>query len=183
MPMPTLMLVLVLVLMPMLTLKLVLVLVLMLMLMLMSRMSMIIMVIMDDADLIIHTGDSKIGHEVLLHSAAHLMAQAVKKFWPTSQMTIGPVIENRFYYDFDIEGTFSDEDLLKIEEEMHNIANENHDVSREDLSRDEAIKLFSKLNENYKVEIINEIDESDRITAYKQGDFIDLCRGPHTPST
>ena len=139
--------------------------------------------IMDDADLIIHTGDSKIGHEVLLHSAAHLMAQAVKKFWPTSQMTIGPVIENRFYYDFDIEGTFSDEDLLKIEEEMHNIAKENHDVSREDLSRDEAIKLFSKLNENYKVEIINEIDESDLITAYKQGDFIDLCRGPHTPST
>ena len=139
--------------------------------------------IMDDADLIIHTGDSKIGHEVLLHSAAHLMAQAVKKFWPTSQMTIGPVIENRFYYDFDIEGTFSDEDLLKIEEEMHNIAKENHDVSREDLSRDEAVKLFSKLNENYKVEIINEIDESDRITAYKQGDFIDLCRGPHTPST
>ena len=139
--------------------------------------------IMDDADLIIHTSDSKIGHEVLLHSAAHLMAQAVKKFWPTSQMTIGPVIENRFYYDFDIEGTFSDEDLLKIEEEMHNIAKENHDVSREDLSRDEAIKLFSKLNENYKVEIINEIDESDRITAYKQGDFIDLCRGPHTPST
>ena len=139
--------------------------------------------IMDDADLIIHTGDSKIGHEVLLHSAAHLMAQAVKKFWPTSQMTIGPVIENRFYYDFDIEGTFSDEDLLKIEEEMHNIAKENHDVSREDLSRDEAIKLFSKLNENYKVEIINEIDESDRITAYKQGDFIDLCRGPHTPTT
>ena len=139
--------------------------------------------IMDDADLIIHTGDSKIGHEVLLHSAAHLMAQAVKKFWPTSQMTIGPVIENRFYYDFDIEGTFSDEDLLKIEEEMHNIAKENHDVSREDLSRDEAIKLFSKLNENYKIEIINEIDESDRITAYKQGDFIDLCRGPHTPST
>ena len=139
--------------------------------------------IMDDADLIIHTGDSKIGHEVLLHSAAHLMAQAVKKFWPTSQMTIGPVIENRFYYDFDIEGTFSDEDLLKIEEEMHNIAKENHDVSRKDLSRDQAIKLFSKLNENYKVEIINEIDESDRITAYKQGDFIDLCRGPHTPST
>ncbi len=139
--------------------------------------------IMNDADLIIHTGDSKIGHEVLLHSAAHLMAQAVKKFWPTSQMTIGPVIENRFYYDFDIEGTFSDEDLLKIEEEMHNIAKENHDVSREDLSRDQAIKLFSKLNENYKVEIINEIDESDRITAYKQGDFIDLCRGPHTPST
>ena len=139
--------------------------------------------IMDDADLIIHTGDSKIGHEVLLHSAAHLMAQAVKKFWPTSQMTIGPVIENRFYYDFDIEGTFSDEDLLKIEEEMHKIAKENHDVSREDLSRDQAIKLFSKLNENYKVEIINEIDESDRITAYKQGDFIDLCRGPHTPRT
>ena len=139
--------------------------------------------IMDDADLIIHTGNSKIGHEVLLHSAAHLMAQAVKKFWPTSQMTIGPVIENRFYYDFDIEGTFSDEDLLKIEEEMHNIAKENYDVSREYLSRDQAIKLFSKLNENYKVEIINEIDESDRITAYKQGDFIDLCRGPHTPST
>ena len=98
-------------------------------------------------------------------------------------MTIGPVVDNRFYYDFDIEGTFSDEDLLKIEKEMHVISKQNYEVSRKDLSRKEAIKIFTDLKENYKVEIINEIDDSDSISAYLQGDFIDLCRGPHVPNT
>ena len=137
----------------------------------------------ENSSLVIHTGSSKIGHDVLLHSAAHLMAQAVKKFWPNAQMTIGPVVDNRFYYDFDIEGTFSDEDLLKIEKEMHVISKQNYEVSRKDLSRKEAIKIFTDLKEHYKVEIINEIDDSDSISAYLQGDFIDLCRGPHVPNT
>ena len=137
----------------------------------------------ESSTLVLHTGTSKIGHEVLLHSAAHLMAQAVKKFWPSSQMTIGPVVDNRFYYDFDIDGTFSDDDLKMIEDEMRAIAKENYNVSRRELTKKEAVKIFSDLNENYKVEIINEIDESDKISAYQQGNFIDLCRGPHIPST
>ena len=137
----------------------------------------------EDANIIIHTADSKIGHEVLLHSTAHLMAQAVKNIWPDSQMTIGPVIENRFYYDFDIDGTFSDEDLTRIEDEMRKIAKQNHEVTRCNLERKEAIKIFSDLNEYYKIEIIEDIENSDQISAYKQGDFIDLCRGPHVPFT
>ena len=137
----------------------------------------------EDANIIIHTADSKIGHDVLLHSTAHLMAQAVKKLWPKSQMTIGPVIENRFYYDFDIDGTFSEEDLSNIEDEMRNIAKQNHEVTRHELDRNDAVKIFSDLNEFYKIEIINDIENSDQISAYKQGDFIDLCRGPHVPFT
>ena len=139
--------------------------------------------ITENSELILHTGSSEEGHDVLLHSTAHLMAQAVKSIWPKSQITIGPTIENRFYYDFDIDGTFSDEDLIKIENKMKEIASENLSVSRSELDRDEAIKLFEKRGENYKVEIINEIESSDQISAYKQGDFIDLCRGPHVPLT
>ena len=139
--------------------------------------------ITENSELILHTGSSEEGHDVLLHSTAHLMAQAVKSIWPKSQITIGPTIENRFYYDFDIDGTFSDNDLIKIENKMKEIASENLSVSRSELDRDEAIKLFEKRGENYKVEIINEIESSDQISAYKQGDFIDLCRGPHVPLT
>ena len=130
-----------------------------------------------------HTGSTNEGHDVLLHSTAHLMAQAVKALWPNSQITIGPTIENRFYYDFDIEETFSDDDLNKIEDKMKDIAKEDLSVSRSELDHDQAIKLFDKRGEKYKVEIINEIDSSDQISAYQQGDFIDLCRGPHVPST
>ena len=139
--------------------------------------------ILEDAELSLHTGDSENGHEVLLHSTAHLMAQAVKSLWPEAQVTIGPAIENRFYYDFDIEGTFSDDDLEKIENEMHELSKENLAVSRQELSRDDAIKLFKEMGENYKVEIIEQIDSEDNISTYGQGDFIDLCRGPHVPFT
>jgi len=139
--------------------------------------------ILDDAELNLHTGSSPEGHEVLLHSTAHLMAQAVKSLWPDSQVTIGPAIENRFYYDFDIDGTFSDDDLEKIENKMREITKENLPVSRREMSRDEAIDLFKGLGENYKVEIIEQIDKSDNISVYSQGEFIDLCRGPHVPST
>ena len=137
----------------------------------------------EDCELTLHTGSTNEGHDVLLHSTAHLMAQAVKSLWPNSQITIGPTIENRFYYDFDIEETFSDDDLNKIENKMEDIAKEDLSVSRSELDHDQAIKLFDKRGEKYKVEIINEIDSSDQISAYQQGDFIDLCRGPHVPST
>ena len=139
--------------------------------------------ITEDCELTLHTGSTNEGHDVLLHSTAHLMAQAVKSLWPNSQITIGPTIENRFYYDFDIEETFSDDDLNKIENKMKDIAKEDLSVSRSELDHDQAIKLFDKRGEKYKVEIINEIDSSDQISAYQQGDFIDLCRGPHVPST
>ena len=139
--------------------------------------------ITQDCELTLHTGSTNEGHDVLLHSTAHLMAQAVKSIWPNSQITIGPTIENRFYYDFDIEETFSDDDLNKIENKMKDIAKENLSVSRSELDHEQTIKLFDIRGEKYKVEIINEIDSSDQISAYQQGDFIDLCRGPHVPST
>ena len=136
-----------------------------------------------DAEIAILTGDSPEGHEVLLHSTAHLMAHAVKELFPEAKVTIGPAIENRFYYDFDIDGTFSDEDLVKIEKKMGELAANDHVVTRMELTHGEAVKLFNKMNESYKVEIIEDIEGDDNISAYTQGDFTDLCRGPHVPQT
>ena len=136
-----------------------------------------------DVELAILTGDSPEGHEVLLHSTAHLMAHAVKELFPDAKVTIGPALENRFYYDFDIDGTFSDEDLVKIEKKMGELAANDHVVTRMELTHGEAVKLFNKMNESYKVEIIEDIEGDDNISAYTQGDFTDLCRGPHVPQT
>ena len=136
-----------------------------------------------DAEVAILTGDSPEGHEVLLHSTAHLMAHAVKELFPEAKVTIGPAIENRFYYDFDIDGTFSDEDLVKIEKKMGELAANDHVVTRMELTHGEAVKLFNKMNESYKVEIIEDIEGDDKISAYTQGDFTDLCRGPHVLQT
>ena len=136
-----------------------------------------------DAEVAILTGDSPEGHEVLLHSTAHLMAHAVKELFPDAKVTIGPALENRFYYDFDMNGTFSDEDLVRIEKKMEELAANDYVVTRMELTRGEAVKLFNKMNESYKVEIIEDIDGSDSISAYTQGDFTDLCRGPHVPLT
>ena len=137
----------------------------------------------NDVELAILTGDSPEGHEVLLHSTAHLMAHAVKELFPDAKVTIGPALENRFYYDFDIDGTFSDEDLVKIEKKMGELAANDHVVTRMELTRGEAVKLFNEMNESYKVEIIEDIEGDDNISAYTQGDFTDLCRGPHVPLT
>jgi len=137
----------------------------------------------NDSVVSILTPDSPEGHEVLLHSTAHLMAQAVKELFPKAKVTIGPAIENRFYYDFDIDGTFSEDDLKKIEDKMHEISKRDYSVHRKELSRDEAIKIFSNMDETYKVEIIEDIDPSEKLSAYEQDNFIDLCRGPHVPST
>ena len=136
-----------------------------------------------DADINIITGDSADGHEVLLHSTAHLMAQAVKELFPNARVTIGPAIENRFYYDFDVENPFTDEDLVTIEEKMRELAQNNYPVKRKVFSKDEAIDLFKSMDENYKVEIIQEISPEETLSAYQQDNFIDLCRGPHVPAT
>ena len=137
----------------------------------------------EDATLILHTGKSDEGHDVLLHSTAHLMAQAVKILWPKSQVTIGPAVDNKFYYDFDIDKPFTDDDLILIENKMKELAKENLAVERNELDRNDAIKMFKKMGEHYKVEIIEQIDSKDQISAYGQGGFIDLCRGPHVPFT
>ena len=137
----------------------------------------------NDAKIELFTTKSSISHDILLHSTAHLMAQAVKRIWPDCQITIGPVIENRFFYDFDIDVTFSDNDLIKIENEMQKIVEENHNVSRTNLSRNEAIKFFKEIGDNYKVEIINDLDPSENLSSYHQGEFVDLCKGPHVPTT
>ena len=128
-------------------------------------------------------GKSKDGHSVLLHSTAHLMAQAVKRLHPETKVTIGPYLENRFYYDFDVETPFTEEDLLNIEKEMLKISEENLDIVYEIKSREDAIKFFKKIGEDYKVEIINDLDKSEVLKVYAQGDFTDLCRGPHVSST
>tara|TARA_B100000678_G_scaffold289937_1_gene301672 strand:- start:8419 stop:10359 length:1941 start_codon:yes stop_codon:yes gene_type:complete len=128
-------------------------------------------------------GKSKDGHSVLLHSTAHLMAQAVKRLFPKTKVTIGPYLDNRFYYDFDVETPFSEEDLAKIEKEMHKISKEDLQITHEVTSRKEALGLFKKMKEPYKVEIIDDLDKDEALKTYSQGEFTDLCRGPHVPST
>ena len=122
-------------------------------------------------------------HEILLHSSAHLLAQAVKELYPHAKIAIGPALEDRFYYDIDVEVVINEEELEKIEKKMKELSKQNLLVERVELSRNEALNKFQEMGEDYKVEIISEIDEEDIISAYQQGDFIDLCRGPHVPST
>jgi threonyl-tRNA synthetase len=137
----------------------------------------------EDASIVFIKRTDEDAHEILLHSTSHIMAQAVKRLYPAVKVTIGPSIENGFYYDFDIETPFSDEQLLLIEAEMQKIVDEDLPVKRLEISRDEAIQRFEAMDESYKVEIISELPEGEVISAYEQGEFIDLCRGPHIPST
>jgi threonyl-tRNA synthetase len=120
--------------------------------------------------------------EIIRHSTSHLMAQAVKCLFPEAKVTIGPSIENGFYYDFDMERPFSLDDLEKIEAKMRELAKAGLPVAREVLSKDDAIRLFREMGEEYKVELIEDLD-ADTVSLYRQGDFVDLCRGPHLPST
>ncbi|WP_239639044.1 threonine--tRNA ligase [Thermodesulfovibrio thiophilus] len=122
------------------------------------------------------------GLEILRHSVAHIMAHAVKMLFPEVQVTIGPAIEDGFYYDFDRDIPFTEEDLQKIEKKMHEIIKSRQPFIRKELSKEEAIDLFKSLGESYKIEIINEIND-DKVSIYEEGDFIDLCRGPHIPHT
>ncbi len=117
------------------------------------------------------------------HTTSHIMAQAVKKLWPDAKLAIGPAIENGFYYDFDMEHKLNDQDLLKIQKEMKKIIKANYPLERFELPREEAIKFMADKGEDYKVELIEDLPEDEVISFYKQGDFVDLCAGPHMDST
>ncbi len=136
-----------------------------------------------DADLAIVTDRDKDGLDIIRHSTAHLLAYAVKALFPEAQVTIGPVIENGFYYDFAYKRPFTLEDLAAIEKKMSELAKKDYPVTREELPRDQAVALFKGMGEHYKAEIIASIPEDQAIGLYREGDFIDLCRGPHAPST
>ena len=136
-----------------------------------------------DATVTIITGRDKEGLHILRHSCSHVMAEAVKELWPDVQVTIGPAIENGFYYDFSRKEPFTTEDFAKIEEKMHEIVKRDEKVERIVMPRDEAIKFFKNKGEHYKAEIIEDLPEGETISLYRQGDFTDLCRGPHVPST
>ncbi|MDR1276962.1 MAG: threonine--tRNA ligase [Candidatus Accumulibacter sp.] len=140
-------------------------------------------VIENDARLSIVTEKDDDGLEILRHSAAHLLAHAVKQLFPNAQVTIGPTIENGFYYDFSLERPFTPEDLAAIEERMAALAKKNIPVVRESWKRDEATAYFESMGEHYKAELIAAIPEGQEISLYRQGDFVDLCRGPHVPAT
>lgn len=140
-------------------------------------------VIDSDAELAIITERDDDGLEIIRHSCAHLMAQAVQRLFPDAQVTIGPVIEDGFFYDFAYKRPFTPEDLEKIEKTMQEIVDENLPVERSVMPREEAIALFEKMGEKYKVEIIRDIPGEEDLSFYRQGEFIDLCRGPHVPET
>lgn len=137
----------------------------------------------DNASVAIVTDKDPVALEVIRHSAAHLLAQAVKALFPTAQVTIGPVIENGFYYDFAFARSFTPDDLIRIEEKMAELAKQDFIVIRKEITRSEAIEFFRSIGEEYKAKIIEAIPEGEVLTTYQQGDFIDLCRGPHVPKT
>ena len=136
-----------------------------------------------DSQVAIVTSKDEAGLEIIRHSCAHLMAQAVQQVFPSAQVTIGPVIEDGFYYDFAFERPFTPEDLHTIEKRMQEIAQQNLAVERSVMARSDAIALFEDMGEKYKVEILESIPGDEALSFYKQGDFIDLCRGPHIPAT
>jgi len=137
----------------------------------------------EDVELGIITSTSDEGLEVIRHSTAHLLAQAVKQLFPTAQVTIGPVIEDGFFYDFAYERTFTPEDIEAIEKRMNELVQQDVAIVRSEKTRDEAITFFKDMGEDYKAEIISDIPAEETLSLYQQGDFIDLCRGPHVPGT
>ena len=139
--------------------------------------------ISEDASLQIITTKDAEGLDVIRHSTAHLLAQAVKQLFPEAQVTIGPVIENGFYYDFSYHRAFTPEDLTAIEAKMQRLAQADYVINRSVVSRDAAVKFFKELGENYKAELIESIPSNEDLSLYEQGGFTDLCRGPHVPST
>jgi len=139
--------------------------------------------IREDSDVAIITDKNPEGLEVIRHSTAHLLAYAVKELFPDAQVTIGPVIEHGFYYDFSYTRPFTPEDLEKIEKKMTEIANRDLPITRKVLPRNDAVKYFKSIKENYKAEIIESIPADQEVSLYSEGEFTDLCRGPHVPST
>jgi threonyl-tRNA synthetase len=140
-------------------------------------------VIDQDADVAIITGRDEEGLDIIRHSTSHLMAQAVKQLFPEAQVTIGPVIDDGFYYDFSYKEGFTPDDLTKIEKRMQDLVSQDIPVVREEISREAGIEKFRAMGEEYKAEILEAIPEGETLSLYGQGDFTDLCRGPHVPST
>lgn len=140
-------------------------------------------VVNEDCKLEILTFEDEDGKKVLRHTSAHILAQAVKRLYPEVRLAIGPAIDSGFYYDFDADFSFTPEVLEKIEAEMNKIVKEDYKLERFELSREEALKLMEEKNEPYKVELIKDLPEDEVLSFYKQGDFVDLCAGPHVPST
>ena len=136
-----------------------------------------------DSDLAIITDRDPDGLELIRHSTAHLLAYAVKELFPEAQVTIGPTVDNGFYYDFAYSRPFTPEDLTAIEKRMAELAKRDIPITREVWSRDDAVKFFLGLGEKYKAELIAAIPADQDVSLYREGDFIDLCRGPHVPST
>lgn len=139
--------------------------------------------LVDGSEVAFLTFEEDGGKHTLRHTASHVMAQAVKRLWPEAKLAIGPAIDKGFYYDIDMEHTLTPEDLTKIEKEMSRIVKENLPITKSVMSRQEAIEFFKSKNEDYKVELIEDLPEDAVISCYAQGDFIDLCAGPHVAST
>ena len=137
----------------------------------------------EDCTLHLYNGETEEGHDTLLHSTAHLMAQAVKEIYPDAKVTIGPTIQNGFYYDFDVDTPFTEKNLEEIELKMKELAKSSQEIIRDELSVDEALKIFEKMGEYYKVDIIKNIDKNEVLSTYTQSNFMDLCRGPHVSDT
>ncbi len=140
-------------------------------------------VIESDSSVAIITDKDEEGLEIIRHSTAHLLAQATQMLYPEAQVTIGPVVDNGFYYDFAYKDGFSEDDLAKIEKNMNKLVKQNLKIERSEMGRDEAVQFFKNKGERYKAEIIESIPADQTLSLYQQGDFIDLCRGPHVPST
>jgi len=140
-------------------------------------------IVKEDCELNILTFNEDEGRRAFRHTAAHILSQAVKRLFPEAKLAIGPAIDNGFYYDFDLEGGFSNEDLDKIEAEMKKIVKEDLSIECFQLPREEAIKFMKEQDEPYKVELIEDLPEGEIITFYKQGEFTDLCAGPHLMTT
>ena len=137
----------------------------------------------EDGMIEIITQDQPEALEILRHSSAHLMAQAIKRLYKDVKLGVGPVIEGGFYYDIDLEQSLTPEDLPIIEKEMKKIINENISIVRKEVSRAEAIQIYKEIGDEYKLELIEAIPEDETVTIYEQGEFFDLCRGVHVPST
>src|SRR5665647_757608 len=140
-------------------------------------------VINDDGELALLNFEDEKARDVYRHSSSHVMAQAVKRLWPDARLAIGPAIDKGFYYDFDTDHTFTPEDFANIEKEMAAIIKNDYPIIRREMPRPEALELFRERGEIYKVELIEDLPEDAVISFYQQGEFIDLCAGPHLPST
>lgn len=139
--------------------------------------------IKEDSEVEILKFEDEEGKKILRHTSSHILAQAVKRLYPDTKLAIGPAIDNGFYYDFDTNHRFVPEDLEKIEKEMRKIVKENYQLEKFALPRDEAIEFLKENEESYKVELVEDLPEDEIISFYKQGDFVDLCAGPHLSST